>query len=292
MKNIYIIIILSLLISCTNKTKKEHSKINDTIKIKTTNKEKAETQPTIKNNIIDKEFLSSFLMHNNELLETNFINKYKSFDFSKIWNHSKSNTIYGIIGKNNQRLNIKLLSINKNKVNPNEYFIKGKSRVKKNICDFEGIIKISRIQECKNLYYGIDDMYIEDGIKKEGVLIAEYEFRENKHQKFSGIFKGKLYSKWYLDKDNKIHYDDLADGSDGYSNNAFIGFWKMYNSKLIKKCNWSDWRVPNATSDFDIGACCFSPNEKYYKYGWENYARANIEQNEEAKREEKKEWWK
>ena len=235
-------------------------------------------------------FLNHFIY--NELLKTNIIEKYSSYDFSNIWTQSENNIVFGIIGKNNQRLRIKLLSVNKSGSNPNKYLVKGKSKVKKNICDFKGYIKVYKIQECKELYYGIDDMYINEEIKKEGVLIADYELYEDKRQKFTGIFKGTLYSKWYLDKYDKIHYDDLADGSDGYLNNAFIGLWEMYNSKLIKKCNWADWRVPDATSDFDIGAGEFSPSEKYYDKGWDSYARANVEQNIEAKKEEQIKWWK
>ena len=66
----------------------------------------------------------------------------------------------------------------------------------------------------------------------------------------------------------------------------------MYNSKLTKKCNWGDHRVPNPSEDFDIGAGFFSPNKKYEDMGWRNYIRAWVNGDEEARKKEKEPWWK
>ena len=43
----------------------------------------------------------------------------------------------------------------------------------------------------KELRFGVDDEYADKGIKSQGVLIADYEFKENKEQNHIGIFKGK-----------------------------------------------------------------------------------------------------
>jgi hypothetical protein len=87
-----------------------------------------------------------------------------------------------------------------------------------------------------------------------------------------------LQTKWYLDKNNLMQYNDIDINSDSYFNNAFVGTWKMYNSKVEKICNWGDYRVPQTKCDFDIGAGELSISEKYLKNGWW------IKQ--------KKEWWK
>ena len=42
----------------------------------------------------------------------------------------------------------------------------------------------------------------------------------------------------------------------------------MYHSKIEKKCNWGDYRVPSVVCGFDIGAAEFSVAEKYHKKGW------------------------
>jgi hypothetical protein len=239
----------------------------------------------------NEKFLTVFLLED-ELKPENVLTNYKQFDFSGIWTQTENQRIFGIIGTDHQRIKIKLISIKKNLANQNEYFVTGKSNVKGIICDFSGIIKLTEIKETKEFHLGVDNEYKNKGIKSEGILIAEYEFKESPNQKHSGLFKGHLYSKWYLNSINQIMYDDIQSISDGYMNNAFIGIWKSYSQNIEKICNWADLRVPNADQDFDIGAGEFSPNKKYYDNGWENYQKAWLEGNVEAKNEELKEWWK
>lgn len=90
--------------------------------------------------------------------------------------------------------------------------------------------------------------------------------------------------RFYL-KDGKVVYDDIEKGiSDSYYNNSCVGTWRSYRSKSEKKCNWGEYRIPGC-GDLDIGAGEFSPNPKYFKYGWELYNRAYIGQCREAKKE-------
>jgi hypothetical protein len=152
--------------------------------------------------------------------------------------------------------------------NPYEYLVYGKSSVKSSVCDFIGKITIIKIQEFKNQNFGIDDEYKNSGIKSQGLLTAKYELFENKEQNHSGQFQGTLQTKWYLDKENLIKYNDINLNSDDYFNNAFVGTWKMYKSKIEKICNWGDYRVPYTKCDFDIGAGELSISEKYSKNGW------------------------
>ena len=106
-------------------------------------------------------------------------------------------------------------------------------------------------------------------ISGDGIYTKKcHEFFENKLQSHSGYFTGNIESKWYLDKEEKIQYDNINMHSDSYFNNAFVGTWKMYNSKVEKKCHWGDYRVPSVDCGFDIGASEFSVAEKYHKKGW------------------------
>ena len=239
----------------------------------------------------DKKFLKEFLAEN-ELKSENLLTKYNHFDFSGIFTQTENYQVFGIIGKEHQRIKVKLISVCKNSAKPNEYNVSGKSNVKGNICDFSGTITLKEIKETKTLHFGVDDEFKEKGIKSQGIVIAEYEFHENQNQKHTGIFKGKLYSKWYLTADNQIKYDDIESMSDGYMNNAFIGTWKGYSNGKKRICNWGDFRVPNANEDFDIGAGEFCPDIKFENKGWANFRKAWIDGDEKAKAEEIKEWWK
>jgi len=242
----------------------------------------------------NERFFSDFLLED-ELESQNLLKDYSESDFSNVWKKTPNQFIYGIIGKEHQRIRIKLISINKRTDKPNEYDVYGKSLVKENICDFFGTITIKKIKEVKELHFGVDDEFKDKGIRKQGILIAEYKFDENSQQQHSGIFKGKLYSKWYLNNSNEIVYDDIQSISDSYTNNAFIGIWKNYSNGNEKICNWADWRVPNANQDFDIGAGEFSVSKKYWNKGWIDIALKNQVPNngivKQKSTEKTKEWW-
>ena len=227
----------------------------------------------------------------------NVLEKYKSFDydFSKIWSFTGNQNVYGIIGDEHQKISIKLISISRTSNEPFLYNVLGKSKVKDNICEFYGNIVIKEIREVKELHFGVDNEYADKGIKNQGILVADYEFYGSKEQNHSGIFKGTLYSKWYLNSKNEIVYDNIEFISDGYINNAFIGVWKSYSNDKEKKCNWADYRVPNANKDFDIGSGEFSVSEKYWDKGWLDIALKNKSPNlavkPSKKTEKQKEWW-
>ncbi|MBK8052724.1 MAG: hypothetical protein IPK35_05460 [Saprospiraceae bacterium] len=241
----------------------------------------------------DKKFLTDFML-GRELLPENVLDKYVKYDFSNIWLKTENSQIYGIIGDDHQRIRIKILTVKKNSENTSEYLVVGKSNVKETICDFQGIINLSEIYEVKELHFGVDD-YVAKGIKSQGVLIADYEFKENMEQNHSGTFKGELYTKWYLNSKNQIAYDNIEFISDGYFNNAFVGKWQSNSTGNKKTCNWADYRIPNANKDFDIGVGEFYVSEKYRNKGWLDIALKNQAPNHAIKRKKSlgksKEWW-
>lgn len=243
---------------------------------------------------VNNDFLNDFLLED-ELQKENIANEYAKYDFSNLWTSTEDQFIYGIIGENHQRLRIKLITIEKNPFDSFEYIVKGKSMVKEVICEFVGVIRIEKIKEVKELHYGVDDEFKDKGISRQGILIAKYEFLESKSQKFSGLFKGELYSKWYLDSSQIIKYDDIQALSDNYMNNAFIGIWKSYTTSKEKKCNWGDYRVPQANQDFDIGVGELSISEKYWNNGWIGFASRNQDSNDTIIRNKSKvvleNWW-
>jgi hypothetical protein len=233
-------------------------------------------------------------MNGEKIILENQLMNFKKYDFSNLWLDTQNSSVYGVIGDDNQRIFIKILSAKKNVNNPLEYLIIGKSNVKGNICDLTGKITLLKIQKSERTNFGVDDEF-KDSAKTQGLLTAKYEFLENKNQKHSGLFDGELKTKWYLDKKDKVKYDNINAHSDGYFNNSFVGFWKMYNSPTVKKCNWGDYRVPSVNCDFDIGVGEFNVSEKYWSKGWLDIALKNKIPNR-AIRERKagkiqKEWW-
>jgi len=219
-----------------------------------------------------------------ELLSKEFKNDLIKNDFSSLFTHADNADVYGFIGNNYQRIRIKLMKVTKDAKSPDVYHVYGKSMVKTNVDEFKGTITITNIRQLKNMSYGADDEYKSKGLKGEYIILAEYSFLENKAQPHSGQFKGVCESDFYLDKNNKVHYDDIELGSsDRFKNNQFVGEWASYDSKLVQRCNWGDFRIPNS-GKMDIGAGDFSPDDKYLKYGWQSVRDGNS-------KIEKAKWW-
>jgi hypothetical protein len=234
---------------------------------------------------------------NNRLLQKNDLTgrvlslSLNDFDFSRLFMHTDNSVIYGFIGDNYQRIRIKFITVTKNQSSPDVYIVHGKSMVKNNICEFKGSITISNIKKYKTISYGVDDSYKNKGIKGQYVILGNYNFSEYETQAHSGIFKGVFQSNLYLDKNNKVHYDDIDDISDGYANNQYLGQWISYKGNIIKRCNWGDFRIPNS-GDLDIGAGEFSPADKYLKFGWQSVRDLMASQhNKNAQKIEDARWW-
>ena len=211
------------------------------------------------------------------------------FDENSIsWRIVEKDEILGFIGDNYQRFQIHFISIIQNPTNPYEYFAYGKTKVKNNICEFQGIIKIiksSLYKECDIPFY------------KQGYAECEVILYEDKKQAFTGFFKGNLTSNFIIDDKGVFRYDALSSYADGFCNNQFIGTWTNYKTKSSKKCHWGDYRIPDC-GDLDCGAGLFMVWDEYKKNGWQSYVKCNHgsypdeESYQKACKEELFEWWK
>ena len=228
---------------------------------------------------------------NADLYKREYKTSVVKYNFSPLWTKTVNSAVYGFIGDDYQRLRIKILSAAKSKNSPDTYLVSGKSMVKNNVCDFSGTIKITSAKIFKNMHWGVDDEYKNAGIKRQGIILAEYRFAEDKSQTHSGVFQGTLSTGWYIDKNGKLQYDDIESNSDGYRNNQFLGTWKSYKNKSSKNANWGDYRIP-FSGDLDIGAGEFSPMDKYLQFGWQIYRDAYFGNDKQARFEEEKIWWK
>lgn len=201
-----------------------------------------------------------------QLKPDNYAKSYAKYDFSPLL--MPRHTFLGYIEPNYRRLRIEFASITKDKANQGVYWVDGFSDVNSNKCNFRGKMEVIQVREFENMHYEVDVFTNMQGYKAQGILIANYEFSEEKNQKFSGVFKGVMCLFWYLDHNGQIRYDDIEqDFSDRYRNNQYIGTWTPYSSNVPKIANWGEFRIP-FSGDLDIGAGEFGVNPKYYDQGW------------------------
>jgi len=191
----------------------------------------------------------------------------------------------GFIGSNYERFYIHYISVLRDEANPYCYIVKGKTKVKDNICSFTGMITVVN---AKLLKQSDDPRY------KQGELTCKVDFREDSTQSGSGRIQGTLTTNFYLDKKHTIHYDTIDAVGDGYANNQCEAIWTSYKTHQRKVCNWGDFRMPNC-GDLDQGAGDVSINEKYLHNGWDNFVkvyRGNKKESQKALAEENRKWWK
>ncbi|WP_298824871.1 hypothetical protein, partial [uncultured Capnocytophaga sp.] len=189
---------------------------------------------------------------------------------------SKPSFPYGVIPyigfidiKIKRRLEINFLKIEKSTTNDSLYIAKGKTKVGKNVRLFEGDIKIKHVYFFAEHSKGLEDDMV-GKIKSQGIIIADYYFREDKKLSATGIFEGKVLLRWYINNKGVFLFDDIEEYSDDYRNNQFVGTWTSYKTGVKKVANWGICRIP-CSGDLDWGAAEFSPAPEYRKYGWEDY---------------------
>tara|TARA_Y100000782_G_scaffold111521_1_gene139777 strand:- start:6497 stop:7360 length:864 start_codon:yes stop_codon:yes gene_type:complete len=187
----------------------------------------------------------------------------------------------GILGLDYKRIRIHI-SETKQTNGELEFIILGKSNVSSNICDFEGTIKVLNV-------YEITENYDFPG---QATLFAAYEIFEDSTQNHVGVFKGTLECSIVIDHTTKeIMLDESFAMADGYYNRSYVGIWKSYNSTVVKKCIWGDYRLP-FTFDFDRGDGEMMVNQKYIENGWTTFANGSEYDFSKDKLRLKNQWWK
>jgi hypothetical protein len=227
---------------------------------------------------------------------SDFIPEVKHYDISDLWTLNvlkvRNDTFIierpeplGYIGDKYQRFYIHFTSVIQNYENRLEYLVYGKSKVKTNICSFQGFIKILD----SKIYDDIDFPNL-----KQGFINGSYEFYEDPDQKETGIFKGKFQTNFYIDTFGKVKYNDLRLSSDDFHNNQFEGKWISYKSMDSLKCNWGDFRIPDSR-ELDCGVAEFSPSKKYFSSDWLSFMLGHKMNNLDTKRtgnsQINKDWW-
>jgi len=192
----------------------------------------------------------------------------------------------GFIGDHYQRFYIHYTAVVKSNRDLCQYIVHGKTKVKDNMCSFSGTITIVKA-----------GFYTEQADKnyKQGFVECLISFSEDSTQSSSGSFRGKLISRFCVNKKGLVEYDDLLLGADGYFNNQCQAVWTSYETKTRKTVNWGDYRIPAAKA-LDIGDGEFAVNKAYVAFGWQSYSTAwsedpDKETTKVAQQKELAHWW-
>ena len=188
--------------------------------------------------------------------------KLDDFDFSNIL-AGKRIKFLGYVGANYHRLHINFDSVKK--ISRSKSIVSGDYKITGEAHPFNGEIKISEIRKYTNFSCGVDD-FMKGKINAQGIALATY-FIKGETEKFQA--KGYMLTRWHIDNDEKLLYDDISEDEDLYANNLFCGECKV-GKVQIKPCAWGHYRIPNS-GDLDIGAGEFSPNPKYLGNGWSDF---------------------
>jgi hypothetical protein len=172
---------------------------------------------------------------------------------------------YGAMGEDHHRLRMFLTHVSKDKTLPGKYLVQGYRQREGQQIPFTGHITINHIHVYESPALGVDGE-MADRVVEQALLMADYQFDEDKNVPDSGRFTGSAAASFYVDKKNIIRPDTYIP-SDSYANNQFMGTWTPYHGETAVTASWGLWRVPCA-GDLDIGAGEFSVNEKYKKNGW------------------------
>ncbi|HSY62135.1 MAG TPA: hypothetical protein VK796_09680 [Cytophaga sp.] len=228
-----------------------------------------------------------------------FYDKLKTYDLSKVINPDsiiddinekfKRPEPLGFIGPVFQRFQIHFSSFKKNKDNPFEYGVTGKTKVNDNICSFSGTITIT------SATYDTSGLMKDIGfpLYKGGYITSKVVLYEDKSDNGSGSIKGELTTEVYFDENGKLFYQALMLISDGFANNQFEGSWTSYATGKVKKCNWGDFRIPDS-GNLDNGTGEFAVSDEYVNNGWANYELAyhsDKPENKKAREKESEQWW-
>lgn len=226
---------------------------------------------------------------------TEKISFYRTYNFAPLllFRYPGYDAVKGFIGPNCQRLQLRLVAVRQDTANPARYYLTGKAKVLGNLSTFSGTLVLRQVRELRQLNRRTDETI--SPARREGIALADYELREDPQQAQTGVFKGVMLMKWYVDKTGRLRYDDIS-GIDDFRNNQFVGTWTSYATHQTLRCNWGDYRIPNS-GDFDIGAGEFSPADKYLAFGWQDVRDCTFGGKSEALsaaacKREKQVWWK
>jgi hypothetical protein len=200
----------------------------------------------------------------------------------------------GAIGDNYRRLQIYMGEVIKSGIDSLQYIVKGKTKVKSNICNFVGKVRLTHATKSEET--GEESAEAEQGAPYEvmGSLGGTFEFLEDKDQRDAGSFSGSFTLLWNIDG-YRITFGDIW-YTYRMSTLNFSGIWTPYGNGTSKKVCWSNYLAECLPSDFN---CSDGPDiipcEEFGREGWATLAAmfnaATEAQRNEARKIENEKWW-
>ena len=219
---------------------------------------------------------------------TNFYSEIANYDLAPFfpeYNASPYNRFIGFIGNDLQRFYIHFTEVKRSVDDPYRYLVRGKTRVKNNICDVAGTITILRSGRLAE--QDASDF-------TEGFILAQIDFAEDSKQAGTGTITGQMFTEFYLDEQGVMFASDVA----GNKSLQFSCIWTSYKTGAKKICNFGIWRIPHTGLPegvrLDHGDGEFSPGGQYSGKGWKSYIecrRRNWNEDNPFCREEARKWW-
>lgn len=211
------------------------------------------------------------LLKDHLLTDAKYYNSSEDINLSHLFFEEGGGAEYiGYIGKNKKRLFIEFDKIERDYDDKNCYKVTGETTV------FNGATrKFSGNFILKEQYVFNNDQLVSEeefdiSGQVHGFSILNFRLSENRKLSSTGIFEGIVLVRWYKDKAGKYQYDDFLFYKPRYANLIFLGTWQSFKTGNRSAVAWSHFRIP-CSGDLDWGAGYFSPNPKYYQYGWEDY---------------------
>ncbi len=193
--------------------------------------------------------------------------KYWEKDYHILW---KNQRFEGVIGNDNQRIQMRVLSVEKDASQKGIYKIRGKSKVKNNICNFEGQLDIVQI-----LLLDKGNIDCENPEMSEGILSGKYLLCEDSTQNHVGCFEGE-FTTLFDEVNSKVK--SFKGWYDVQGVNDFIGSWTSYGKQQNKYCSWGYLLPPNKGNilykSYDNEVYAF--NSLFLDKGWKSYVISHL----------------
>ena len=221
---------------------------------------------------------------------TKFYKEMANYDMASFFlknDNSPYSHFIGFIGDDLQRFYIHFTEMKKSTEDPYRYLVRGKTRVKKNVCDVTGTMTILRSGRRAEQEQDSPEF-------PEGFILAQVDLAEDTKQAGTGTITGQMFTEFYIDEQGVMHAGDVP----GTKSLQFSCTWTSYKTRAQKVCNFGEGRIPHTGLPkgvrLDVGDGEFSPDHQYSDKGWKSYIECrfrNWNENDLFCREEARKWW-
>jgi hypothetical protein len=193
-------------------------------------------------------------------------------DFSTLWmtDQQAGVAVYnGFYGPDHYRIEICFASITRDSLLPQRYYVQGKSRYKKNILPFWGIITLDSMaalhRSASNQDEGKDEHYL---------VCGQFTLQEDSIRLGAGQFKGKLFLECRVAQQHNLQLAYSLKTPTHQAGFLFEGEWCSYRTATRKPVLWADnffAVADDVLENFNLGERDVEINPKYRHLGWDSY---------------------